>query len=59
MNGKQTFEGYGTQLLAMADKKQGWLITTDTAEASVLYTTSDGGVLWKKVYAFATPKKAE
>lgn len=59
VNGKQTFEGFSAEFLAMADEKQGWLITTDTIKPSVLYTTSDGGLKWNKVYTFAIPKKAE
>jgi photosystem II stability/assembly factor-like uncharacterized protein len=58
VNGKQTFTGFDAELLAMADAKQGWLICTDVVDASVMYMTSDGGVLWKKVHTFATPKKA-
>jgi photosystem II stability/assembly factor-like uncharacterized protein len=58
VNGKQTFPGFGAELLAMADTNQGWLICTDAVAASEMYTTSDGGVLWKKVYTFAAPKKA-
>jgi photosystem II stability/assembly factor-like uncharacterized protein len=59
VNGKQAFEGFDAELLAMADGKQGWLITTDAIKASVLYTTTDGGINWNKVYTFATPKKVE
>ncbi|WP_162463270.1 YCF48-related protein [Paenibacillus psychroresistens] len=59
VNGKQTFEGFDAELLAIADEQNGWLITTDTINPSVLYTTTNGGVLWNKIYTFATPKKAE
>jgi photosystem II stability/assembly factor-like uncharacterized protein len=58
VNGNQTFEGFGAELLAMADANQGWLICTDPLKSSVMYTTSDGGVQWKKVYTFAPPKQA-
>jgi photosystem II stability/assembly factor-like uncharacterized protein len=58
VNGNQTFEGFGAELLAMADANQGWLICTDPLKSSVMYTTSDGGVQWNKVYSFAPPKQA-
>ncbi|MBP1996900.1 hypothetical protein [Paenibacillus eucommiae] len=54
-NGKQAFKGYGEQGLAMADANQGWLITTDNTEPSVMYTTSDGGQHWNKVHTFDKP----
>lgn len=46
------FEGYGEQLVAMADADHGWWITTDAAAPAVMYTTSDGGKHWKKVHVF-------
>ncbi|RTD99626.1 hypothetical protein [Paenibacillus whitsoniae] len=56
VNGKQSFTGYGDPLLAIADAKQGWLITNDNDQPSVMYTTSDGGVTWKSVHTFDAPK---
>jgi len=56
VNGKESFTGYGTLLLAMADGNQGWLITNDNSQPSVMYTTSNGGANWKKVHTFSTPK---
>ncbi|PYI52639.1 WD40/YVTN/BNR-like repeat-containing protein [Paenibacillus flagellatus] len=55
-NGEAAFEGYGEQLLAIADANNGWWITTDSTAPSVMYTTADGGKSWKKVYTFETPK---
>jgi len=56
VNGSAAFTGYGEALLAMADSKRGWWITTDNAEPSVMYTTADGGKTWSKMYMFARPK---
>jgi hypothetical protein len=39
VNGKQTFEGFDVELLAIADEQNGWLITTDAIKPSALYTT--------------------
>jgi photosystem II stability/assembly factor-like uncharacterized protein len=55
MNGQQMFDGLETELLAMADSKQGWLIVTDLVKPSVMYTTEDGGKHWKKGFTFANP----
>jgi photosystem II stability/assembly factor-like uncharacterized protein len=49
------FEGYGEQLLAIADERHGWWICTDNAAPSVMYTTADGGAHWDKVYTFDKP----
>ncbi len=56
-NGEAEFGGHGQQLLAIADAACGWWICTDYAEASVMYTTSDGGKHWQKVYTFDRPKR--
>jgi photosystem II stability/assembly factor-like uncharacterized protein len=53
---KQTFPGNGEALLAFADSTRGWWINTDVTEPSVMYTTSDGGKTWTKVYTFDKPK---
>ncbi|UJF34207.1 WD40/YVTN/BNR-like repeat-containing protein [Paenibacillus hexagrammi] len=50
--GKSAFGGNTGLLLAMADAKQGWLISTDNGKPSVMYTTNDGGVNWKQVHTF-------
>jgi photosystem II stability/assembly factor-like uncharacterized protein len=39
----------------MADAHSGWWITTDIAEPSVMYTTSDGGKTWTKKHTFDRP----
>lgn len=56
VNGKETFTGYGELLLAMADVNQGWLLTNDNEQPSVMYTTDSGGVNWNKVHTFDAPK---
>jgi photosystem II stability/assembly factor-like uncharacterized protein len=56
VNGKETFTGYGELLLGMADANQGWLITNDNEQPSVMYTTGTGGVNWTKVHTFDAPK---
>ncbi|WP_079416482.1 YCF48-related protein [Paenibacillus ferrarius] len=56
VNGKETFTGYGELLLAMADGSQGWLLTNDSEQPSVMYTTASGGVNWNKVHTFDAPK---
>jgi photosystem II stability/assembly factor-like uncharacterized protein len=56
VNGKESFTGYGELLLGMADANQGWLLTNDNEQPSVIYTTGNGGVNWKKVHAFDAPK---
>ncbi|GGA03631.1 hypothetical protein GCM10008018_57090 [Paenibacillus marchantiophytorum] len=56
VNGQETFTGYGELLLAMADVNQGWLLTNDTAQPSVMYTTANGGVKWQKAHTFDAPK---
>ncbi|NEW07013.1 hypothetical protein GK047_13460 [Paenibacillus sp. SYP-B3998] len=56
VNGKESFTGYGEVLLAMADTGKGWLVTNDTIQPSVMYTTSNGGVNWNKAHTFDTPK---
>ncbi|CAN7763205.1 hypothetical protein LJR153_007148 [Paenibacillus sp. LjRoot153] len=55
-NGKETFTGYGELLLGMADANQGWLITNDNTQPSVMYTTSSGGANWAKAHNFDAPK---
>lgn len=55
VNGKESFTGYGELLLGMADAKQGWLITNDNEQPSVMYTTNSGGVNWNKVHTFDAP----
>jgi photosystem II stability/assembly factor-like uncharacterized protein len=57
-NGTASFTGYSEALLAIADTNHGWWICTDYTEPSVLYSTSDGGIHWNKVYTFPSPKKA-
>ena len=52
VNGKALFSGYGQDLLAFADSKNGWWIITDNEKPAVMYTTIDGGVQWKKVFTF-------
>ncbi|SDE28821.1 hypothetical protein SAMN02799630_05141 [Paenibacillus sp. UNCCL117] len=54
--GKQELTGYGPALLAMADAERGWWLTTDNTDPSVMYTTSDGGQSWTKVYTFGKPE---
>ncbi|MFD0695530.1 YCF48-related protein [Paenibacillus sp. GCM10027628] len=56
VNGKESFTGFGDMLLAMADANQGWLITNDNSQPSVMYTTATGGDGWKKVHTFDAPK---
>jgi photosystem II stability/assembly factor-like uncharacterized protein len=56
VNGTEELPGYGVMLLAMADAKQGWLITNEASQPSVMYTTDTGGTHWKKVHAFAAPQ---
>ncbi|HET7658055.1 MAG TPA: YCF48-related protein, partial [Bacillales bacterium] len=54
VNGKAKFKGYGPELLAIANAKQGWWITTNNHDqkTSTMYTTSDGGEHWTKVHVF-------
>lgn len=47
-----TLEGNGDAFLAFADAKYGWWITTENENPSIMYTTSDGGFHWKRVYIF-------
>ncbi|TXK76364.1 hypothetical protein FU659_25795 [Paenibacillus sp. N3.4] len=56
VNGKEAFSGYGPLQLAMADANGGWLITNDNEQPSVMYTTGNGGVNWKKAHTFDAPK---
>ncbi|MEB3101933.1 hypothetical protein [Ferviditalea candida] len=56
-NGKAQYMGYGGALLAIADAEHGWWICTDNSEPSVMYTTSDGGMHWKKAHTFDQPPK--
>jgi photosystem II stability/assembly factor-like uncharacterized protein len=58
-NGEQSLPGYGDQLLAMADDKQGWWVINDSEQPAVMYTTADGGRSWKKVHTFDPPKPAK
>jgi photosystem II stability/assembly factor-like uncharacterized protein len=58
VNGTAAFPGYSGALLGIADANHGWWICTDNAEPSVLYTTSDGGNHWNKVYSFPRPKQS-
>jgi photosystem II stability/assembly factor-like uncharacterized protein len=58
VNGKQALTGYGEALLAMADVSNGWWITTDHTDPSVMYTTSDGGKTWTKKHTFDRAKSA-
>jgi photosystem II stability/assembly factor-like uncharacterized protein len=51
-NGETQLEGYGNQLLAIADATHGWWIISDSAGPSVMYTTADGGNSWSKVHTF-------
>ncbi|MEF3311750.1 YCF48-related protein [Paenibacillus sp. GYB004] len=51
-NGETQLEGYGNQLLAIADATHGWWIISDSAGPSVMYTTADGGKSWSKVHTF-------
>ncbi|MEW9702130.1 WD40/YVTN/BNR-like repeat-containing protein [Paenibacillus sp. SI8] len=55
VNGKESLTGYGETLLAMADANKGWMVTNDTVQPSVMYTTSNGGANWTKVHAFDAP----
>ncbi|WP_238162526.1 YCF48-related protein [Cohnella sp. AR92] len=52
---KQEFSGYGEGQIAAVDAKHVWLIATDYTEPSVLYTSDDGGVSWKKIHEFDKP----
>jgi photosystem II stability/assembly factor-like uncharacterized protein len=55
-NGKQSFDGYGSQQIGMANAKEGWAIFSDTEQAPVMYVTSDGGQHWTKSHVFDKPK---
>ncbi|TBL78607.1 hypothetical protein [Paenibacillus thalictri] len=55
-NGTESFGGFGGSLLAMADSNNGWMITTDRTEPSIMYTTSDGGKHWTEAHKFDKPK---
>ncbi|CAM3024816.1 hypothetical protein PASE110613_12950 [Paenibacillus sediminis] len=57
VNEKVSFPGFGGALLAFSDINHGWWICTDNSDPSVLYTTSDGGTHWKKIYTFPRPKQ--
>ncbi|WCK56335.1 hypothetical protein PP175_10690 [Aneurinibacillus sp. Ricciae_BoGa-3] len=59
VNGKQSFAGYGTQLIGMVDAKHGWWICTDNARPSVMYATSSGGNNWRLVHTFDQPKQTQ
>jgi photosystem II stability/assembly factor-like uncharacterized protein len=54
---KEEYPGYGGSFIAMADEKNGWWIVSDYEKPSVMYTTSNGGNNWDKVYTFDTPKE--
>ncbi|MBU9707323.1 hypothetical protein KSP24_10345 [Paenibacillus sp. AK121] len=54
-NGKQGFEGYGNQQIGMANAKEGWAIFSDSEQAPILYTTSDGGQHWTQSHVFDKP----
>ncbi|MBB6674419.1 WD40/YVTN/BNR-like repeat-containing protein [Cohnella nanjingensis] len=56
LNGKAEFGGYGEPLVAAADAKHVWWITTDNSEPSVMYTSSDGGAHWTKAHTFDKPE---
>lgn len=57
VNGKEQTAGFVPSLLAFADAKNGWWISSDATEPSVMYTTADGGQTWTKVHTFAPPKQ--
>lgn len=52
VNGSVSFKGSGPQYLAIANANNGWWITTEMNQPSVMYTTSDGGITWTKVHTF-------
>ncbi|WP_226003348.1 hypothetical protein [Paenibacillus sp. BJ-4] len=54
-NGKQSFDGYGSQQIGMANAKEGWAIFSDSEQAPVMYTTSDGGEHWTQSHVFDKP----
>ncbi|APQ58245.1 MULTISPECIES: hypothetical protein [Paenibacillus] len=54
-NGKQGFDGYGGQQIGMANAKEGWAIFSDSEQAPVMYTTSDGGQHWTQSHVFDKP----
>ncbi|MFK4342803.1 photosystem II stability/assembly factor-like uncharacterized protein [Paenibacillus sp. RC253] len=54
-NGKQSFDGYGSQQIGMANAKEGWAIFSDSEKAPVMYTTSDGGQHWTQSHVFDKP----
>lgn len=54
-NGKQSFGGYGSQQIGMANAKEGWAIFSDSEQAPVMYTTSDGGQHWTQSHVFDKP----
>jgi photosystem II stability/assembly factor-like uncharacterized protein len=54
-NGKQSFDGYGSQQIGMANAKEGWAIFSDSEQAPVMYTTSDGGQHWTRSHVFDKP----
>ncbi len=55
VRGKESLEGYGDQLIAFANASEGWWICTDHVKPAVMYTTTDGGKHWRKVYTFDEP----
>lgn len=55
---KSSYPGSSGALLAIADAKNGWWITTSVSEPSVMYTTSDGGATWQKAHEFDKPQPA-
>lgn len=52
VNSSVTLKGYGEAYIAMADAKNGWWITTENDNQSVMYTTSDGGYHWHQAHIF-------
>lgn len=44
--------GYGPQFIGAEDASRIWWINTDSSQPSVLYTSSDGGVTWSKMFTF-------
>ncbi|OXM87694.1 WD40/YVTN/BNR-like repeat-containing protein [Paenibacillus rigui] len=57
VNGKEQIPGSSGAMLAISDPQNGWLISKDAANPSVLYTTADGGQHWKAVHTFDKPKQ--
>jgi photosystem II stability/assembly factor-like uncharacterized protein len=53
---KEEFDGHGSQFIAATDAKHVWLVANENEASPVLYTSSDGGVHWKKVHTFEKAK---